>query len=242
MKIVDYHMATHELDGWLIARKNTLAGFSGDITVEKIIFNVNGEGSMLGDVLNFAARKLTNESVELVKISGKGTLYFCDNGNWLKVIRIVPKSMLVVEGINMVAYSSNLTNSVEISVTDVGQKKGLTSTKLANKTDVDGFVTLSSNGHPFLLKAPVCVDPDVILAYAGAPPKIRTDISIKTLIGQASGESYTLEFSSGIVLCQPTERKIPRILMESQETLTTLIEEVKENAGALLQKTAAGIK
>ena len=56
------------------------------------------------------------------------------------------------------------------------------------------------------------VDPDAVICWMSqsgyCDPQIKTDLSWKNLIGQASGESYFLEFNDPgtTVIIQPSER------------------------------------
>lgn len=53
------------------------------------------------------------------------------------------------------------------------------------------------------------VDPDAMVAFIGADPQFKTDLSWRNLIGQASGESYMMEWDShnpAAVIYQPNER------------------------------------
>lgn len=60
-----------------------------------------------------------------------------------------------------------------------------------------------------MLQAPCRVDPDAVVAWTGSSPKVKTDISWKTFLGQTSGESYMFEFTEPgqIVIIQPFERQ-----------------------------------
>ena len=58
----------------------------------------------------------------------------------------------------------------------------------------------------------IAVDPDAVICWIGhgnCDPEIRADVNWKTFIGQASGESYTFEWSGReavTVIIQPAER------------------------------------
>ena len=75
-----------------------------------------------------------------------------------------------------------------------------------------------SDGNPLVMnnrksRATISVDPDAVICWMGqegdnCDPQIRTDINWKTLIGQASGESYAYEWGGNQpVTVQPSERK-----------------------------------
>lgn len=65
--------------------------------------------------------------------------------------------------------------------------------------------------NPLILDSPCCVDPDALVAWDGADPQFKLDVSFKNLLGKmgASGESYQMEWSQPgtQVIVQPSERK-----------------------------------
>lgn len=78
-------------------------------------------------------------------------------------------------------------------------------------------VAVLSNGNPLVLsnvetQNTIAVDPDAVICWIGqgaCDPAVRTDVNWKTFIGQASGESYTFEWSGRdavTVVIQPSER------------------------------------
>ena len=69
-------------------------------------------------------------------------------------------------------------------------------------------VAITTEGNPLILETPCTVDPDAVVCWTGSDPTFKTDVSWKTLIGQTSGESYSLEFNSygETVIVQPYER------------------------------------
>ena len=80
------------------------------------------------------------------------------------------------------------------------------------------FVLFRSGGNPIALsnitsRNTLVVDPDSVICWMSpsgfCDPHIRTDISWRNFIGQASGESYHFEWSGHqpvSVLLQPMER------------------------------------
>ena len=85
-------------------------------------------------------------------------------------------------------------------------------------TGRDAYVAILSDGNPIVLsniqsRSTISVDPDAVICWMGqsgyCDPQIRTDLSWKNLIGQASGESYAFEWSGSqpvSVIVQPSER------------------------------------
>ena len=69
-------------------------------------------------------------------------------------------------------------------------------------------VAILTSGNPIVLETPCMCDPDAMVAFTGSDPQFKTDLSFKNLIGQASGESYMLNYTqpNGLVIIQPDER------------------------------------
>lgn len=84
---------------------------------------------------------------------------------------------------------------------------------------INSYVAVLAGGNPIALSniqnhETICVDPDAVVCWmspdGACDPAIRTDLSWKNLIGQASGESYYFEWNGGdrvSVIIQPSERK-----------------------------------
>ncbi|MBC7806221.1 MAG: AIM24 family protein, partial [Akkermansiaceae bacterium] len=74
-----------------------------------------------------------------------------------------------------------------------------------------GMVAITTHGHPLTLRVtpndPVSTDPNATVAWsANLQPEIKTDISIKTLIGRGGGETFQMLFrGDGFVVVQPYE-------------------------------------
>jgi uncharacterized protein (AIM24 family) len=75
-----------------------------------------------------------------------------------------------------------------------------------------GTVAILSDGPMIALEVapqyPLVVDPDAFIAYRGQLQQtFVTDVSWKTLVGEDSGEPFSLAFQgNGVVYIQPAER------------------------------------
>ena len=80
------------------------------------------------------------------------------------------------------------------------------------------YVAVLSDGNPIVLsnvrsRDTSCVDPDDVNCWVGSgpcDPQVTADVSWKTFIGQASGESYQFEWHGSqavTVIVQPSERR-----------------------------------
>lgn len=74
-----------------------------------------------------------------------------------------------------------------------------------------GMVAITTHYDPLTLQVtkdrPVFTDPNATVAWSGnLQPDLRTDISLKTLVGRSSGESFQMAFTGeGFVVIQPYE-------------------------------------
>ena len=76
-----------------------------------------------------------------------------------------------------------------------------------------GMAAFCTLGPPLTLMAgpnrPLATDPQATVAWSGSlAPRIRTDISFKSIIGRGSGEEFQMVFEGpgeGFVICQPFE-------------------------------------
>ena len=82
---------------------------------------------------------------------------------------------------------------------------------------MNAYVAVLSDGNPIVLSnvatgSTISVDPDAVVCWVGnghCDPSVRADVSWKTFIGQASGESYQFEWNGNdrvTVIIQPSER------------------------------------
>lgn len=207
VKKINPHLMSVKVDGNVVSKKNSMVYYKGRFKLDKILFNINGEGSVLKDIIGTIYRKATNETIELVDIKGSGELGFADEGRYLEYLSINPNRQIIIEGENIVAFSPHLTYGTHSSVKNIIQSKGLTSTKITNKTDIPGFVIISTKGILAKIEAPCNVDPNAIILYTGDSPKPKIEWSDKLLLRQTSGETITMEFQNGVVLIDPCERE-----------------------------------
>jgi uncharacterized protein (AIM24 family) len=74
-----------------------------------------------------------------------------------------------------------------------------------------GLLATTSHYEPVTLRVtpsnPVFTDPNATVAWsAGLSPNIKTDVSLKTIFGRASGESLQMVFEGeGLVVIRPYE-------------------------------------
>ena len=124
-----------------------------------------------------------------------------------------------VEAENILAFTGDCDYNVRFLGMGVVSQKGIATSTLTGRGD-SAYVAVLSDGNPLVMnnrksRATISVDPDAVICWMGqegdnCDPQIRTDINWKTLIGQASGESYAYEWGGNqpvTVIVQPSERK-----------------------------------
>jgi len=200
-------------NGQLFAKKGSMVGYEGQFKFSKRLLGTN-QGNIAGQVLNHALRKVTGENLEIMEVTGSGTVYLADRAQHVTILDLEPNGpwqSVSVESENLIAF----TPSCHYGVTPIGvgviSQKGLFTSKLTYNGQ-GAQVAILTEGNPLVLQVkdkPICVDPDAMVCFTGPGPKIKTDVGLKTLIGQTSGESYTLQYTEPgqIIVIQPYERE-----------------------------------
>lgn len=154
-------------------------------------------------------RRVTGESVSLMTCTGQGTVWFAKDAMEVLVIELVGDT-LKVESEQLLALSDKLRTDVAFA-----GLRGATSGQGLFTTTVTGHgavALLSAGGPPIALEVspryPLVVDPDAFIASQGQlNQSFVTDVSWRNLIGESSGEAFSLRFDgSGVVYIQPEER------------------------------------
>lgn len=197
-------------DGMFFAKKGSMVAYTGQMKFSKRLLGTN-KGNIVGQVLNHAARKITGENLEIMEVKGSGTCYLADLAAHVTVIDLEgsgPWQSICVESEDLLAFTPQCHYGVTPIGVGVISQKGLFTSKLTY-TGPGAQVAVKTNGNPLVLQAPCRVDPDAMVAFTGAAPKVKIDVNLKTLIGQTSGESYMLEFTEPgqLVIVQPYERE-----------------------------------
>lgn len=154
-------------------------------------------------------RRATGESVSLMTCSGAGTVWFAKDAMEVLLVELVGDT-LRVESEQLLAISDSLRTDVAFA-----GMRGASSGQGLFTTTVTGHGTvalLSSGGPPIALEVspqfPLVVDPQAFVASRGQLAQtFVTDVSWRALLGESSGEAFSLRFDgSGVVYIQPEER------------------------------------
>ena len=185
------------------AATGSMIAYTGDVTFKNA--GMGGGGGFRAAL----KQKATGESVSLMTCSGQGTVWFAKDAMEVLVIELSGDT-LKVESEQLLALSDKLKTDVAFA-----GLRGASSGQGLFTTTVTGFGTvalLSAGGPPIPLEVspqyPLVVDPDAFIASQGQLNQtFVTDVSWRNLIGESSGEAFSLRFDGhGVVYIQPEER------------------------------------
>jgi uncharacterized protein (AIM24 family) len=187
-----------ELSGVTIqAKLGAMVAYQGEVKHEHA-----GSGSLS----KLIKKSVTGEGTRLMKISGTGEVFLADHSQEIHLIKLADDK-LTVNGANLLAFDAG----IDWDIKKVEGISGALAGGLFNlHLSGSGWVALLSDGPPLLLTvddAPTFADPAAAIVWSsGVTTSVKTDMSMKTLIGRGSGESVQLAFGgSGWVLIQPSE-------------------------------------
>lgn len=184
---------------------------------EKVLL---GPQNSLGQaLLGSLARRVTGENLPLMKVNlnGDSVTYYANYGQHIVVYHLEAGETISVESENILAFTQDCDYSVRFIGVGILSQKGLATSTLTGRGK-NAYVAVLSDGNPIVLsnvtsRASISVDPDAVICWVGnghCDPQVTADVSWKTFIGQASGESYQFEWngnSAVTVIIQPSERK-----------------------------------
>ena len=191
-------------NGRFIAKKGCMVAYQGDFQFDKMLLGPDNGRGFLGGLVGQVTRKITKENIELMAISGNGVIYLAENAAHIVVINL-DNDEFCIESENLLGFDEQLKYELRFVGVGVVSQKGMVTSCLKGT----GRVIIKSQGNPIILESPCVVDPDAIVGWTGdRDPRIKTDVSWKTLVGQSSGESYQLDFNwkGSTVIVQPCER------------------------------------
>jgi uncharacterized protein (AIM24 family) len=159
-----------------------------------------------GGLSKLIKKSVTGEGTRLMKISGSGEVFLADHAQEIHLIKL-EDDKLTINGANLLAFDAGIEWDIKkVEGLSGALAGGLFNLELAGS----GWVALLSDGPPLLLQveeARTFADPAAAIAWSsGVTTSVKTDMSMKTLIGRGSGESVQLAFGgSGWLLIQPSE-------------------------------------
>jgi uncharacterized protein (AIM24 family) len=200
-EIENKSMLQINLNGMVYAKAGAMIAYRGNVKFSRKSAFEDGLGKLF-------KKALTGEGMTLMKMEGQGRIYLADKGKRVHVLQLQDES-ICVNGNDMLALESSL----DSDITMVKSMAGMMAGGLFNvKISGSGLAAITTHGDPLLLPVSsatgiVYTDPNATVAWSGnLKPDMRTDISLGTLFGRASGESVQMKFSGeGWVLVQPYE-------------------------------------
>ncbi|MDQ0256684.1 uncharacterized protein (AIM24 family) [Evansella vedderi] len=185
------------------AKMGSMVAYNGRIKFEREGILEHGVGRML-------KKAFTNEGIQLMKAQGNGELYLADQGKKISILEL-DNDTITVNGNDLLAFEPGIDWDIKMMKKIAGMMSGgLFNITLSGR----GMVAITSHYEPLTLLVrpgiPVMTDPQATVAWSGhLEPKIRTDISYRTLLGRGSGESFQMEFSGeGFIIVQSVEEGV----------------------------------
>jgi len=190
------------LDGSVWTKLGSMIAYDGSIRFTRQGFREQGLKMMF-------KKMVSGEGFTLMKSEGKGRLYLADNGKKVQILRLENETIFV-NGNDVLAIENSLQYDIKMMKSVAGvMGGGLFNVKISGR----GMVALTTHGTPLTFmvtpEQPLFTDANATVAWDGnLQPVIKTDLSLKNLIGRGSGEGIQLAFSGqGWVVLQPFEEK-----------------------------------
>lgn len=176
------------------ARLGSMVAYQGDIRFEH-------KGGGMG---RFLKKAFTGEGTRLMSVSGSGDVFLAQDARKVMILDLNDDHM-TVNGDNILAFEPGIEWDIK-KVQGAGMVAGGLFNVVLRGT---GKVAVTAHGEPVLLdtSTPTAADPESAIAWSGGvQTSIKSDVSLKTMTGRGSGETFQIAFSGqGWVLVQPSE-------------------------------------
>jgi uncharacterized protein (AIM24 family) len=211
LRLQNSKMLKSELNGEIMARTGTMVAYQGQVQ-----FQALGSGGM-GKWLK---QKLTGEGVPLMKVSGRGDVFFADRAADVHLIDLEQGDAISINGANVLAFDSTLQYDIKM-VQGMGM---MSSAGLFNCVFTGhGRLAITTKGTPVVLTIdqPTYVDPQAAICWSAnlQTGYHRADqLGLGTLLGRSTGEAFTMSFAGqGFVVVQPSEEPPPGAAASQQQ-------------------------
>ncbi|RDI69966.1 AIM24 family protein [Halopelagius longus] len=189
-----------DLDGSVMAKAGSMAGYTGDISFER-----KSSGGLTG----MLKKKATGEGAVMMQATGTGHLYLADQGKEVQILELDADDEISVNGNDVLAFEESIDWDIKMLSSIAGASSGgLFNVFLRGP----GHVAITTHGKPLVVPTPVSTDPNATVAWSSdVSPSSKRDVSIKSVLGRSSGETYQLHFAEegGFVVIQPYEERGP---------------------------------
>ena len=181
---------------------------------EKVL--LGPQGNPLQAALGQLGRRFTGENLPLMKVlmRGQSITYYANEAQHVVALKLNHGETISVESENILAFTQDCKYGVRFLASGVVSQKGLATSTLTGMGP-NAYVAILVDGNPLVFDnrtsgTTIEIDPDSMIAFIGRDPQFKLDLSWKNLIGQASGESYMMQWGQqnpAQVIIQPNERK-----------------------------------
>ena len=186
-----------------LARKGAMVAYQGGVN-----FDASYQG--WGD---HAVRRLTGEGLNLMKVSGSGTVYLANQAQDVHVLDLTGDG-LTVDGSNVLAFERSLRWDV-VRIDSQVQVAGAGAYNI--ELTGNGKLAVTTNGHPLVMRVTpqnyYFADADAVIAWTSS-----LQVSMQAAVTSSSvwrprgetGESWQMQFTGdGLVVVQPCELMPP---------------------------------
>lgn len=208
-ELESHRMLEVNVNGRVWSKLGAMVAYRGNVRFVR-------EGALEGGVGKALKRFVSGEVTPLVKIEGQGKVYLADAGKHITILRLQGET-INVNGNDLLAFEDTVTYDITMHRRIAGMMAGgLFSLRLTGH----GMVAIMSHGEPLTLRClandPIITDPNATVAWSGSlTPEVKTDISLRTLIGRGGGETFQMHFrGDGFVVVQPYE-EVPEVTQSS---------------------------
>jgi uncharacterized protein (AIM24 family) len=180
----------------VLSVKGAMVAYQGQVA-----FHHEGSGSV-GKLLK---KMVTNEDLPLMRVSGRGEVFFASEAGFVYLIGLDGDG-LSVNGRNLLAFDA----SIDWDIKRV-QGAGMMSGGLFNTVlHGHGTVALHAVGQPVVLdctQQPTYVDVQAAVAWsANLVPQVVSSMNMRSMLRGGSGEAFQYAFhGQGFVVVQPSE-------------------------------------
>ena len=188
------------LNGRINTKMGSMVAYNGAIKFTREKMLDQGVGNLL-------KKAISGEGMSITYADGQGKLYLADSGKKVSIINLQNESIFI-NGSDVLAFEPTLTHKINMMKKVAAMVSGgLFNVHLSGS----GMVAMTTHFEPITLRVepgkPVYTDPNATVAWSGTlSPQLKKDISFRSFIGRASGESFQMLFEGdGFVVIQPYE-------------------------------------
>jgi uncharacterized protein (AIM24 family) len=194
------HLLGVNLRGVVWTRTGSMVTYTGNVRFTREEALEHGLGKSI-------KISLAGEGVSLIKAEGVGKLYLADKGKKVSVLKL-EKDSICVNFNDILAIEDSIIWDIRM----MRKFSGVTENEIYNvKLEGTGIVAITTHHEPLVFRVtrerPIFTDLSATVAWTGnLEPEVKSDISLKTIVGRSTGESVQMVFrGEGFVVVQPYE-------------------------------------